>query len=488
MASRRVFLNNLKENINARKTLTESKENRNVPFVDKILHESRSQNIMIEELGSHVDKQPNYFCGESAYSEQSAITTFQPEPCSINKSIEVCFQNDLNAAVVSDSTTVLEKNEHEGRPQIVKPNIISNVSDVGSSHNIKSSDSSSTDSDSDSTNSSNDYDSDDSVADPDFNPTTEKAPNNWDSQPTAEEQSQTTQTISPPKKAHKRKANPNTWKTNVLKRLRHSGKNYATKTKVVNAKSVKPTCGDKCRQKCTTKFTEEQRTQIFDAYYALPDALHKRTFIAYSIEEIKPKYVYKSSNRPRKNNLKFFFKDCNNQKVRVCQKFFLNTLDVSLSIIRTVRNKVFDMNNPMPLLEDRRGKHEHHPSVGKSLKNIAIKFIESIPRVESHYVRANSSREYISGGRNLSDIYRDYVKMCTDKKEKYINYVMFHKIFNTEFNISFFIPKKDACEDCTAYSNAVGCEKEVMRKVYEDHINEKELSRLEKEKDKNEAQ
>ncbi|CAG4968632.1 unnamed protein product [Parnassius apollo] len=140
------------------------------------------------------------------------------------------------------------------------------------------------------------------------------------------------------------------------------------------------------------------------------------------------------------------------------------------------------------MLDDRRGKHEHHHRVEESLKDSAREFIRNIPKIESHYVYANTSREYIDGGRNLSDIYKDYVQLYTEKRERYINYVMFHRIFNTEFNISFFTPKKDACEDCTAYVNALDSEKEEMKDCYENHLIEKELSRIEKGNDKTDAQ
>lgn len=346
--------------------------------------------------------------------------------------------------------------------------------------------------------SGNDYSSDDSVADPNFNINNDLnlSQSSSDSEPSQAEnpsvqliqtvESQT-ERVSPKKKTRKRLANPTKWKTNELKRLRHAGKSYSTKNKVVSEKSMKPSCGEKCRQKCSTRILEEQRQKIFDAYYSLPDALHKRHFIANSIEEIKPKYVYKSSNRPRKNNLKIFLNDGKNQKIRVCQKFFLNTLDISLSIIRTVRDKLFKNDNPVPMLDDRRGKHEHHHRVEDSLKDSAREFIRNIPKIESHYVRANTSRVYIDGGRNLSDIYRDYVQSCTEKRERYINYVMFHRMFNTEFNITFFTSKKDACEDCTAYINALDFQKEEMKDRYENHLKEKELSRIEKENDKTEA-
>lgn len=61
---------------------------------------------------------------------------------------------------------------------------------------------------------------------------------------------------------------------------------------------------------------------------------------------------------------------------------------------------------------------------------------------------------------------------------------MYSKIFNEEYNISFFIPKKDHCELCTLFLNAEGDDKEKFRVKYETHQHEKELSRKEKDEDK----
>lgn len=64
---------------------------------------------------------------------------------------------------------------------------------------------------------------------------------------------------------------------------------------------------------------------------------------------------------------------------------------------------------------------------------------------------------------------------------------MFSRIFNTEYNIAFFKPKKDQCELCTAFENAENEEKYALRSKYEIHQKEKKLSRIEKEQDKEEA-
>lgn len=51
-----------------------------------------------------------------------------------------------------------------------------------------------------------------------------------------------------------------------------------------------------------------------------------------------------------------------------------------------------------------------------------------------------------------------------------------------DFNISFWQPKKDQCEDCTAYLNAD--DKSLLQEKYDLHLKEKSLARSEKDRDK----
>jgi hypothetical protein len=39
-------------------------------------------------------------------------------------------------------------------------------------------------------------------------------------------------------------------------------------------------------------------------------------------------------------------------------------------------------------------------------------------------------------------------------QEKIANLTLYSRIFNTDFNISFFVPKKDQCSLCESYKNA----------------------------------
>ena len=123
---------------------------------------------------------------------------------------------------------------------------------------------------------------------------------------------------------------------------------------------------------------------------------------------------------------------------RVCKQFFKATLGINDRPIRTALTK----KNDTGFLEaDLRGKHGKQPTVDPEVKDSVRQFIKSVQRIESHYLRAQSNCEYIEGGRNLADIYRDYKEQQERQELPFANSVMFNRIFNNEFKISFYSPK-----------------------------------------------
>ena len=84
----------------------------------------------------------------------------------------------------------------------------------------------------------------------------------------------------------------------------------------------------------------------------------------------------------------------------------------------------------------------------------------------------------------FADIHKDYVDKCKEEGFPFGNYTMFYRIFTQEHNLSFFTPKKDQCETCTAFKNSDDTEKENRRESFDKHHNEKEMSRKEKALDK----
>lgn len=287
------------------------------------------------------------------------------------------------------------------------------------------------------------------------------------------------------KKSKKRVARVEEWLSNKAKKLRNTGKSYISRSKtkkIIPARSLKPPCGDKCKMECSTKIHEDCRKKIFANYWGLGDITLQRNFINSSTKAIVPAFRFSGKEKPRGYNNAYYF-DVDNEKIRVCKKFFMNTLDINDRVIRTVFQK-----RDLGFIEiEKRGKHGNHKKVDESIKQAVRDHINSIPRIDSHYIRKNSSREYIDGGKCLADLHADYKAQCLEQGVSAAHYEMYSKIFNYEFNISFFIPKKDRCELCVSYENATGSAKEELQEKYMLHQEEKNLSRIEKESDKNKA-
>lgn len=343
-------------------------------------------------------------------------------------------------------------------------------------HSTSSSDSGSSSSSSDL---NEDFSSDDSVKDPNYE---QSSSSKEVLEP--EEDTAVTQQLETMRK-RKRKADPKTWRKTAAKICRNSGKHYVSSSKSrknFDAKKIGKTCTNKCKLQCTMKIKEEDRQKIFDEFWKLGDLQRQRQFILFSMDSIKPKYQYKRENSNRMCNNAFYFLIGEN-KIRVCKTYFKGTLAITDRPIRTVLHKKLESISGM-ISTDLRGKHDNHRKIDDAIKEAVRRHINSIPRIESHYCRKDSKKEYIEGGKTVADLHRDYVKQCEENNLPHANYLMYFRIFS-DFNISFFQPKKDMCEDCVSFTNAPEEEKEKCRESYEQHLVEKDLAREEKCKDKN---
>lgn len=283
------------------------------------------------------------------------------------------------------------------------------------------------------------------------------------------------------KKGRKRERKPGNWNNKHTSLLRNSGKAYQSLSKSKKKfpeRIVGPPCGEKCRLVCSTKIDQSVREEIFNSYWGLADLHKQREFIARHTSFIKPKYRYSSSQDFRKINSAFFF-EVSGTRVRVCKAFFKSTLGINDRPIALVKK------NDKGFLEaEMRGKHGKQPTIDPEIKNSVRKFIEAIPRIESHYLRAQTTREFIESGKCLADLYRDYKEERQKENLPLANAGMFNRIFRGEYNISFYIPKKDQCDLCESFKNADEAGRESLLAAYNLHQKEKELSRKEKDNDK----
>lgn len=97
--------------------------------------------------------------------------------------------------------------------------------------------------------------------------------------------------------------------------------------------------------------------------------------------------------------------------------------------------------------------------------------IDSILHIESYYLRSQTTREYIQGGKTIAAIYHDYVKQCDQTGKAYGTLSLFPKIFNTEYNISSNQRKISAT--CIFFTNLDDVGKLEKRGEFVSHQSEK---------------
>lgn len=107
------------------------------------------------------------------------------------------------------------------------------------------------------------------------------------------------------------------------------------------------------------------------------------------MENINPLYRYLKSTGSNKRNLnQAFYFSVNNIKIRLCKTFFKSTLSINNRIIRIVFSKLKDGF----VEKDKRGKHLNHKKLDLSIKYVVSAHINSIPKIESYYLRSQTTR------------------------------------------------------------------------------------------------
>lgn len=278
------------------------------------------------------------------------------------------------------------------------------------------------------------------------------------------------------------KRNPGQWMKNIAKTMRNSGQSYSsiktttladgTKDRTLvtrKAKTMRPPCDvEKCRLICANKISDEQRQTLFREYWAMADLQQQRMFIVSCIDRINPKYRYPTQQQKSRGlNNAFYFTFSSGEKICVCKYFFMATLGINSQVIQTVLKKKSSSVAGV-IQPEKRGKHNNHQALSDTIKDEVRNHIRSIPRMESRNdfpCQSESKMEYIEGGKTVRDLHRDYVELCEEVKKPHVNYLMYYKIFKEEFNISFFVPKKDACGYCEGFRNCTEEEKQTCWKT-----------------------
>ena len=137
--------------------------------------------------------------------------------------------------------------------------------------------------------------------------------------------------------------------------------------------------------------------------------MRKKTYVSGLIDS-KPPTEKKSKNEVSKRNQTFnYFLEVDGSRVQVCQTMFLNTLDLKQSrVYKWKNNAIQQASNPAlpPLL----------PNVKTVKQRIAEDFVNSLPRMPSHYCRSRSKKVYLTDEvKTQRDLARSFNTWCARK-------------------------------------------------------------------------
>lgn len=233
-------------------------------------------------------------------------------------------------------------------------------------------------------------------------------------------------------------------------------------------------CETRCPNECN-EFTEDDRKSIFESYWSLNHQRQRDFLLNYiDVHEIKRRRVKSES---RRSLTRQYYLPKQQEKFKVCRRFFLNTLDVTDKLLRYSENNRSDIKTSKI---DERGKRCPKNKTAVDDVNTAIAFINKLPAVPSHYCRKDTTRKYLpTEFKNVSNLYRmfeQYLASESNTKCK-VSLQVFKKIFKKEFNIGFHVPKKDKCLTCEKQKNIDKDNvDENQQNEYNKHIKEKEVT------------
>ena len=223
-----------------------------------------------------------------------------------------------------------------------------------------------------------------------------------------------------------------------MKVNRNRGKTYQTE-KTDNYKPALVVRGRcefvKCESKgfLCSEIGNEHQEAILWRCYSLNSVTEQRHWIRMHIQSVPCSQSRTPSTR-RKQTIKYYLPDEEGNELPVCQAMFLNTLDISQRTVRTVSSKTDDFG--VMEGEKRGGRVGTLRQSDDKLRKSITAHIDRFPRMESHYCRKNSSRQYLNPELTIAKMHKMFE---AESPEVQCSYTTYMRVFNS-MNLTFHVP------------------------------------------------
>lgn len=184
---------------------------------------------------------------------------------------------------------------------------------------------------------------------------------------------------------------------------------------------------------------------------------------------------------PKRNVSYKYFVNVSGRQIFICKVEFLAVHGLQFSAKRIeILSRKLKFNVSIPK-SDGRGKHKHHKRIDADSLNMVREHINIIPKYVSHYSRqVNPNKVYLDSDMSITGLYRKYVEWINQKNQIEVDAVdvnsakssnvsvkyrvvsedKYRRIFCTEYNIGFKLPRSDTCKTCDSINIKLGAEKD----------------------------
>lgn len=280
----------------------------------------------------------------------------------------------------------------------------------------------------------------------------------------------------------------NTNKKQENKQKRMNGQKYEGLSRGIvcerKPREMKAGCTSKYCEKCSTRhcslFSESVRKEIFYRFWQMSWD-QKKMYVTDRIECSTKKRTYVENSR--RTFSKSYYLNKETARLQVCSKMFFSTLGISESGVRKwVNFSELHVTQMGPENQTKfRTEAKRNTTQGKRYEtrlNYLNKWLDAIPKLESHYRRQHTTRLYFQTDfKSYKNVYEVYSKKCESLKENEISPVSFPRFMEVlkKRNYSIFKPRNDMCDTCISYES-----KNISQEQYESHRKQIDSMREEK--------
>ncbi|XP_071643050.1 uncharacterized protein, partial [Temnothorax longispinosus] len=234
-----------------------------------------------------------------------------------------------------------------------------------------------------------------------------------------------------------------------------------------------------CRYKCSERITLMERQKFFNEFWQMGDHNRQWDYIDKSITTIQHRDQSNDGKQRKRGIARQYSLIVQTRIIKVCQTMFLATFGISNKWLESIQKKKNLSSTGQIIIADGRGKHLNRPKrIQAEITNSVKNHIESFPKVDSHYCRASTRREYLSSDLSINKMYRKYTEDMKESGQLEVaSKHHYRDVFCNEYNLSFHKPKKDQCDQCTAFKNLSVGEKLIAQKEQDEHLRNKDFAR-----------